>query len=91
MEAEKRLRNEILILEGQIKDLQATQKIAEQQRLLEIEKVKSDLETKLQSERAKAADLNRSVQDYLLEISKADVDKLVRDAKEQRTPGARNQ
>lgn len=70
LEAEKCLRNEILMLEGRIKDLQATQKVAEQQRLLEIEKVKSELENSLQSERAKTTDLNRSVQDYLVEIAK---------------------
>jgi hypothetical protein len=70
LEAEKRLRNEISTLDGKIKDLQAAQKVAEQQRLLEVERVKTELESKLQVERAKSVDLNRSVQDYLLEISK---------------------
>jgi hypothetical protein len=70
LEAEKRLRNEISTLDGKIKDLQAAQKVAEQQRLLDVERVKTELESKLQFERAKSVDLTRSVQDYLLEISK---------------------
>jgi multidrug efflux pump subunit AcrA (membrane-fusion protein) len=70
LEAEKGLRHEILTLEGQIKDLQAEQRISEQKRLLEVDQVKAELENRLQTERAKTADLTRNVQDYLLEISK---------------------
>lgn len=80
LEAEKRLRNEISMLDGKIKELQAAQKVSEQQRLLEVERVKTELEAKLQSERTKSADLNRNVQDYLLEISKLRAAKTVLEA-----------
>ncbi len=70
LEAEKRLRTEILSLDGKIKDLQAAQKVSEQQRLLEVERVKTEFEGTLQIERARSADLSRNVQDYLIEISK---------------------
>jgi hypothetical protein len=70
LEAEKRLRNEISMLDGKIKDLEAAQKVSEQQRLLAVEQVQTELENKLQAERTKSADLNRNMQDYLLEISK---------------------
>jgi hypothetical protein len=69
LEAEKRLRNEISPLDGEIKDLQAAQKVSEQRRLLEVEQVKTQLENKLQVERTKSADLNRNTQDYLVEIA----------------------
>jgi hypothetical protein len=70
LEAEKGLRHEILALEGKMKDLQAEQRVSKQRRLLEVEQVKTETENKLQTERAKSADLTRNVQDYLLEISK---------------------
>ncbi len=87
LEAEKRIQNEISMLDGKIKDLQAAQKVSEQQRLLEVERVKAELENRLQAERTKCADLNRNVQDYLLEITelrdtnstlKAEMSKIVR-------------
>ena len=70
LEAERSLRNEISALDGKIKELQAAQKISEQQRLLEVERVRTDLEAKLQAEKSKNGDLTRSTQDYLVEISK---------------------
>ena len=70
LEAEKHLRNELSALDGKIKELQAAQTVSEQQRLLDVERVKTELQNQLQGERTKNADLNRNVQGYLVEISK---------------------
>jgi hypothetical protein len=69
LEAEKHLRNELSALDGKIKELQAAQTVSEQQRLLDVEHAKTELQNQLQGERTKNADLNRNVQGYLVEIS----------------------
>jgi hypothetical protein len=68
--AEKELQKQLNTLTGRIADLEAAQKLAEQQKATEVAKVKTELEAALNTEKAKANDLDRRVKDYLDEVEK---------------------
>jgi myosin heavy subunit len=67
---EKELQKQLNTLTGRIADLEATQKLAEQQKATEVAKAKAELEAALNTEKAKANDLDRRVKDYLGEVEK---------------------
>jgi len=67
--AEKDLQKQLAALTKRIAELEATQKVAEEQKKAEVAKARAELEAALSSERAKANDLARQGKDYLQEIS----------------------
>ena len=67
---EKELQKQLNTLTGRIADLEAAQKLAEQQKATEVAKVKTELEAALNTERSKSNDLDRRVKDYLEEVKK---------------------
>ena len=67
--AERLLRGEISSLEGRIQELQAEKRYFEQGKIVELEKLKSQLEPQIASERSKSVDLSRKVNDHFGEIS----------------------
>lgn len=69
LEAEKQLYQQINALDGRVKELEAATAVADEQKALEIERVRADLETTVRSEQSQKEDLNRRVQDYFKEIS----------------------
>ena len=69
LEAEEILRKEIFGLEGRIQELQAAKQLFEQQKLLELGRVKAQLEGQIAAERSKSEDLGRKVNDHFGEIS----------------------
>src|ERR1017187_4052410 len=66
--AEKELQKQLNTLTSRIADLEAAQKLAEQQKATEVAKVKTELEAALNTERSKSNDLDRRVKDYLAEV-----------------------
>ena len=68
--AEKELQKQLNTLTARIADLEAAQKLAEQQKATEVAKVKAELEASLNTERSKSNDLDRRVKDYLDEVTK---------------------
>ncbi len=70
LETEKGLRDEMLALDGRIKELEAQAKVAESQKAVEVERVRLELEGKLGAEQTQNKDLTRRVDDYFGEISK---------------------
>jgi hypothetical protein len=68
--AEKELQKQLNTLTGRIADLEGAQKLAEQQKATEVARVKVELEAALNTEKAKANDLDRRVKDYLEEVKK---------------------
>lgn len=67
--AERLLRGEISSLEGRIQELQAEKRYFEQEKIVELERLKSQLEPQIVAERSKSADLSRKVNDHFGEIS----------------------
>src|ERR1019366_3482302 len=67
---EKELQKQLNTLNGRIADLEAAQKLAEEQKKTEVARVKAELEATLSTERAKSNDLDRRVKDYLDEVTK---------------------
>src|ERR1039458_3646496 len=67
--AEKELQKQLAALTKQIAELEAAQKLAEEQKKAEVAKARADLEAALSSEKAKANDLSRQGKDYLQEIT----------------------
>ncbi len=70
LETEKGLRDEMLALDGRIKELEAQAKVAESQKAVEVERVRLELEGKLGAEQTQNKDLTRRVDDYFGEITK---------------------
>jgi hypothetical protein len=68
--AEKELQKQLNTLTSRIADLEAAQKLAEQQKATEVARVKTELESALNAEKTKANDLDRRVRDYLDEVTK---------------------
>jgi hypothetical protein len=68
LEAEKQLRQQINELDARVKELVAATKLADEQKALEIERVRSELQVALRSEQSEKEDLNRRVEDYFKEI-----------------------
>jgi hypothetical protein len=67
--AEGLLRGEISSLEGRIQELQAEKRYFEQEKIVELERLKSQLEPQIAAERSKSTDLSRKVNDHFGEIS----------------------
>jgi hypothetical protein len=68
LEAEKQLHHEINELDGRVKELVAATKLADEQKALEIERVRTELQVALRLEQSEKEDLNRRVEDYFKEI-----------------------
>jgi hypothetical protein len=66
--AEKELQQQLTTLTKQIAEIEAAQKLAEEQKKAEIAMAKAELESALTTEKAKANDLSRQGKDYLQEI-----------------------
>jgi myosin heavy subunit len=67
--AEKELQKQLAALTKQIAELEAAQKLAEEQKKAEVAKARAELEAALSGEKAKANDLSRQAKDYFQEIS----------------------
>jgi hypothetical protein len=67
--AEKRLQDQIVSLNGKISDLQAKTALFEQQKTVELEKLKTQLQGKITAKETDNGDLSRKVEAYLREIS----------------------
>ena len=67
--AEKELQKQLAALTKQIAELEAAQEVAHEQRDTEVMKVRAELESALNAEKAKASDLSRQTKDYLQEIT----------------------
>jgi hypothetical protein len=70
LETEGELREKLQNLNGRIADLEAAQKLAEEQKTLEVTKVRTELQSAVTSEKARANDLDRRVNEYLGEVDK---------------------
>jgi colicin import membrane protein len=66
--AGKESQKQLAALTKQIAELEAAQKLAEEQKKAEVAKARAELEAALSSEKAKANDLSRQGKDYLQEI-----------------------
>jgi hypothetical protein len=66
--AEKELQKQLAALTKQIAELEAAQKLADEQKKAEVAKARAELEAALSNEKAKANDLSRQGNDYLQEI-----------------------
>jgi myosin heavy subunit len=67
---ERELQKQLTKLSGRIAELEAIQKLAEQQKATEVVRIKAELEAALHTEKAKANDLDRRVKDFLDEVTK---------------------
>ena len=67
--AEKELQKELGALTKRIAELEAAQKLADEQKKAEVAKARAELEAALSNEKAKANDLSRQGNDYLQEIT----------------------
>lgn len=67
---ERELQKQLLALNKRIAELEAAQKLADVQKNTAITKIRGELEAVLNSEKAKANDLDRRVKDYFDEITK---------------------
>jgi hypothetical protein len=66
--AEKELQKQLAALTKRIAELEAAQKLADEQKKAEVARARAELEAALSSEKAKANDLSRQGKDYLQEI-----------------------
>jgi hypothetical protein len=67
--AERELQKQLATLTKQIAELEAAQKLADEQKDAEVAKARANLEAALSCEKAKANDLSRQGNDYLQEIT----------------------
>jgi len=70
LETEEQLREELESLDGRIMELQAEQKMADQQKAMAVEEVRVKLEGELNVQKGKVNDLERRVKDFLDEVKK---------------------
>jgi hypothetical protein len=68
LDAEKQLQDQIVALNGKISDLEAKTKVFEQQKAVELEKLKTQLQGQITAKQFENSDLDRKVKDYLGEI-----------------------
>jgi chromosome segregation ATPase len=68
LNAEKELQKQLAALTKRIAELEAGQKLADEQKKAEVARARAELEAALSSEKAKANDLARQGKDYLQEI-----------------------
>src|ERR1039458_4183761 len=66
---EKDLQSKFNSLTSRIAEMEATQRLMEQQKAAEVEKVRAQLEGALSTEKARATDLDRRVKQYLEEVN----------------------
>jgi phage host-nuclease inhibitor protein Gam len=69
LEVEKDLQEEIVSLKGKIKDFEARERVFDQQRNAESEKIKADFQQQIAKMQSESNDLNRKVNDYSQEIA----------------------
>ncbi len=69
LDAEKQLQDQIVALNHQISDLEAKTKVFEQQKAVELEKLKTQFQGQIIAKQSENTDLDRKVKDYLKEIS----------------------
>ena len=67
--AEKELQKQLATLTKQIAELEAAQRLAEEQKKTEVARTRAELEAALSGEKARANDLSRQGEDYLQEIT----------------------
>ena len=67
-EIERRHGDELQPLVVRIKELESAANVSVEQKALEIQRVRTELEDKLRSEHSQTVDLNRRVEDYFREI-----------------------
>ena len=68
LNAEKELQDQIVALNAKITDFEATAKLFEQQKSVELMKLKNELGAQITSKQSENTDLDRKVKDYLKEI-----------------------
>jgi hypothetical protein len=68
--AEKQLQEQLTKLNARIADLEASQKLAEQQKATEVNRVKAELQIALNTEKARANDLDHRARDYSDQLEK---------------------
>jgi chromosome segregation ATPase len=68
LDAEEQLQDQIVTLNGKISDLEAKSKLFEQQKSVELSKLKNQLGAQITAKESEASDLDRKVKDYLKEI-----------------------
>lgn len=68
-EIEQRHRDELQPLVVQIKELESAANVSVEQKALEVERVRNELEAKFRSEHSQTVDLSRRIEDYFREIS----------------------
>jgi hypothetical protein len=66
---EKQMQDDIVSLSSRINELQNTAKLFEQQKTVELEKLKTQLQVRITAEETEKNDLSREAKDYLVEIS----------------------
>lgn len=69
LDAEKQLQDKIVSLNGEISTLAATTALFEQQKAVELEKLKTQLQGQITAKQSENSDLNRTATDHLREIS----------------------
>ena len=67
--AEKEIQKQLAALTKQIAELEAAQRLADEQKKTEVARARAELEAALSTEKAKANDLSRQTKDYFQEIS----------------------
>jgi phage host-nuclease inhibitor protein Gam len=68
-EIEQRHGDQVQPLVGRIKELESAANVSVEQKTIEVERVRTELEGKLRSEHSQTVDLNRRVEDYFKEIT----------------------
>jgi len=69
VEIEQRHRDELRTLGSRLKELESAAKVSGEQKTLEIQRVRAELEQKLRSEQSQKNDLNRRVEDFFREVT----------------------
>ena len=68
-EIQQHHKDELRTLGSRLKELESAAKVSGEQKALEIERVRAELEQKLRSEQSQKNDLNRRVEDFLREVT----------------------
>jgi hypothetical protein len=68
-EIEQRHRDELQTLGGRLKEFESAARVADERKALDVQRVRTELETKLRSGESQREDLNRRVEDYFREIT----------------------
>jgi hypothetical protein len=69
LDVEKQLQDKIVVLNGQISDLEAKTNVFEQQKTVELDKLRAQFQGQIIAKESANCDLDRKVKDYLGEIS----------------------